>query len=278
MPLVLVGTPIGNLGDLAPRAVEELTRADLIACEDTRRTRALLTAAGVGARRRLLSLHEHNEASRVEVILGYLAAGERVALTSDAGMPLVSDPGQRLVAAALDAGYEVAVVPGPSAVLSALVLSGMDASRFCFEGFLPRSGRARTARLEELAAETRTAVLFEAPQRVPATLGDLARALGGDRRVAVARELTKVHEEMWRGTLEDAAGRYSEADARGEHVLVLEGVLMPVHEYADDQIEDALRQHLAEGHDKRAAVAAVVAELKLPKRRVYAIATTLTHP
>ena len=179
---MLVGTPIGNLGDLSPRAVEALRTADVVYCEDTRHTRKLLTHAGLtGAS--LRSLHEHNEGDRIGEVLRLVERGGTAAVVSDAGMPGISDPGGRLVAAAAEAGLRVTVVPGPSAVLGALVVSGLATDRFCFEGFLPRSGRDRKERIGKLAAETRTTVLFEAPGRVAATVRDLAEAGGPDRRV-----------------------------------------------------------------------------------------------
>ncbi len=220
--IVLVGTPIGNLGDLSPRAVEALRKADLIYCEDTRHSRRLLTHAGItGAS--LRSLHEHNEDDRTAEVLAAVAGGRTVALVSDAGMPGVSDPGSRVVAAAARAGLAVTVVPGPSAVLAALVTSGLDTGRFCFEGFLPRSGRDRKERLEVVATEPRTTVLFEAPGRVAGTVADLAAACGSERRIAVARELTKLHEEVWRGSLAEAASWIGAHPVRGEVVLVLSG-------------------------------------------------------
>ena len=212
MTLVLVATPIGNLGDLSPRAVEELRRADVVACEDTRRTGRLLQHAGVHGTS-LMRIDDHTEVSRVADVLRRLARGERVVVVTDAGMPGISDPGERLTRAAVDAGYPVEVVPGPSAAVTALVGSGLPTGRFCFEGFLPRKGSGRSERLEALAAEERTIVLYEAPHRIARTLADLAAALGADRRVVVARELTKLHEEWWRGGLGAAAAWASEASA-----------------------------------------------------------------
>ena len=273
--LVLVGTPIGNLGDLSPRAVEVLRTADVIACEDTRRTRQLLTAAGVPARGRLMAVHDHNEAAQVGGVLARLAAGEQVAVVTDAGMPGVSDPGERLVAAAVAAGHRVDVVPGPSAAVAALVVSGLPAGRWCFEGFLPRKGRDRSRRLAELAVERRTSVLFESPRRVQATVADLAEAVGGERRVAIARELTKRFEEVWRGTLEGAIAHLAETEPLGEFVLVVEGA--PEQEPATEaDVEDALRVRLASGMPKRDAVAEVAAELAVPKRHVYDAALKLS--
>jgi 16S rRNA (cytidine1402-2'-O)-methyltransferase len=272
--LVLVATPIGNLGDLSPRAVETLAAADLIACEDTRRVRQLLAHAGVASGNRLVAVNDHNEASQVRLVLERLDGGETVAVVSDAGMPAISDPGERLVKAATAAGHEVGVVPGPSAALSALVVSGLPTGRFCFEGFLPRKGKARADRLAELASERRTIVLFEAPHRIRQTLDDLVEGLGPLRRVAVARELTKLFEEVWRGTLEGARARFGAGDARGEFVLVIDGA-PPQPEPADETIEGEVQALLAAGMDKRSAVAEVTQKLDVPKRRVYDLATKL---
>jgi 16S rRNA (cytidine1402-2'-O)-methyltransferase len=272
--LVLVGTPIGNLGDLSPRAVDALTTADTIACEDTRRTRALLSHLGLPAGRRLLAVHDHNEVAQVANVLARLDKGERVVVVTDAGMPGISDPGERLVAAAAAAGHTVDVVPGPSAMVAALVVSGLSTTRFCFEGFLPRKGSARAQRLKEVAADPRTTVMFEAPHRVRATVADLATAAGGLRRVAVVRELTKLHEEIWRGTLAGAGDHLSTKEPRGEYVLVLDGA--PPPEPADEtDVEAALRARLDAGADKRVAIAEVTAALGVPKRQVYDIALRL---
>ena len=199
----MVGTPIGNLGDLSPRAVGSLASADVVYCEDTRHSRKLLTHAGISGVP-LRSLHGHNEGDRVDEVVAAVAAGRTVALVSDAGMPAVSRiRGRRRSRPSPPPDCAVTVVPGPSAVLAALVASGLATDRFCFEGFLPRSGRDRAERLAAVASESRTTVLFEAPVRTAATLRDLAAACGPDRPVAVARELTKLHEEVWRGTLAD---------------------------------------------------------------------------
>ena len=266
---MLVATPIGNLGDLSPRAIEALSRADVIACEDTRRTRQLLTHAGVRTPR-LLVVNDHTEAARVREVIALLDAGSYVAVVTDAGTPGVSDPGERLVAAAAAAGHRVEVVPGPSAVIAALVVSGLPTGRFCFEGFLPRKGSARTARLEALRTEGRTTVLYEAPHRVHQTVADLCRALGPLRRIVIARELTKLHEETWRGSLGDAEAHVA-AEPRGEHVLVLDGA-PPPGPPADDEVEAAIRRELDGGADKKTAIAAVAGRLGLPKRHVYQIA------
>ncbi|MFA5882885.1 MAG: 16S rRNA (cytidine(1402)-2'-O)-methyltransferase [Acidimicrobiia bacterium] len=275
--LVLVATPIGNLGDLAPRAVEALRSADVIAAEDTRRTRALLTHAGVPGGRRLIAVHEHNERARAAELVERIRAGARVAFVTDAGMPGISDPGERLVRVCSEAGLRVEVVPGPSAALAALVVSGLPTSRFVMEGFLPRSGKERTTRLAELSVETRTAVLFEAPNRVAATLGDLVAVCGGERRVVIARELTKRYEEVWRGTLTEAVAHVVDHEPRGEHVLVLAGA-SPTGAPDDDAIRAAVQGLLGDGVSARDAAAEVAAALGVPKRRAYDIAIALRRP
>jgi len=271
--LVLVATPIGNLGDLAPRAVATLAEADLVCCEDTRRTRALLAFAGI-AGKRLLSLHAHNEAARVPEVLARLAEGATVAVVSDAGTPGISDPGARVVAAAARAGVPVTVVPGPNAVLGALVVSGLPTDRFCFEGFLPRRGAERRRRLEALAVEDRTSVLYEAPGRLAATLAELAELLGPTRPVAVVRELTKLHEEVWRGALGDAAAEFGGRDVLGEVAVVVSGA--PKGEPpADGELVAALRDRLDAGDTLRDAAAEVARHHHVPRRRVYELGLAL---
>ncbi len=269
--LVLVATPIGNLGDLSPRAVQELAGADAVVCEDTRRTGKLLERAGVRARA-LLVANDHNEVRRIGEVLERLGRGERIVVVSDAGMPGISDPGERLVRAAVDAGHAVEVVPGPSAAVAALVVSGLPTGRFVMEGFLPRKGSGRTARLAEVAAERRTVVLYEAPHRLARTLADLAAACGEDRPVVIARELTKLHEEVWRGNLGDAVARAADAEPRGEHVVVLAGAPAP-EEADDDAIREALAAARGAGLSTKDAVATVARALGVAKRRVYDLAT-----
>ncbi len=270
--LVLVGTPIGNLGDLSPRAVEALRDADVIYCEDTRHSRKLLTHAGITGPS-LRSLHEHNEQDRIGEVLEAVAGGRDVALVTDAGMPGISDPGERVVSAAIAAGLQVSVVPGPSAVLAALVVSGLEGGRFCFEGFLPRSGRARRERLETIAAEGRTTVLFEAPGRLAGTCNDLARSCGGDRRIAVARELTKLHEEIWRGRLDEAIAWSEAAQVRGEVVLVLEGApMVTAPAVGDDVLIAALVDRLRQGERARGVIDEVAELFGVPRKRVYSLA------
>jgi len=271
--LVLIGTPIGNLGDLSPRAVEELARADVVACEDSRRTGRLLQHAGVSARA-LLVVNDHNEAQRVGDVLTRLARGERVAVVTDAGMPGISDPGERLVRAAARDGHTIEVVPGPSAAIAALVASGLPTARFVFEGFLSRKAGARRQRLAELVDDERTLVFYEAPHRLAATLTDLCAVLGAWRRVAVARELTKLHEEIWRGHLNEAAAWAAETPPRGEIALVVQGALPPGP--ADEAaVEAAVQARLDAGDSARDAATPVAADLGVPKRQAYAVANRL---
>jgi 16S rRNA (cytidine1402-2'-O)-methyltransferase len=271
--LVLVSTPIGNLGDMPPRAVETLKACALICCEDTRHSGKLLSHTGVSGVR-LAVTNEHTEDARRDEVLGLLASGLDVAVITDAGTPGISDPGMRLVAAAIGEGYTVSAVPGPAALVMAVVLSGFDTGRFAFDGFLPRSGKERTERLAEVAAERRTSVLYEAPHRVQRTVADLAAVCGGRRRVALARELTKFHEEVWRGTLGDAVVHITEVEPRGEYVVVLEGA--PKNAPAtDDDILDALRMALRSGADRRSAIATVMTTTGAAKRRVYDLALTI---
>lgn len=268
--LVLVSTPIGNLGDMAPRAVETLRACALICCEDTRHTGKLLAHVGVRGVR-LGVANEHTEAARIDEVLGLLEEGLDVAVVTDAGTPGISDPGARLVTAAIGAGHTVTAVPGPAALVMALVLSGFDTTRFVFEGFLPRSGRERVTRLAEVAAERRTVVLYEAPHRVARTVTDLGAACGEERRVALTRELTKLYEEVWRGTLADAITHLAAHEPRGEFVVVLEGAPAPAP--ADDEaILHALRTTLAAGADRRTAIATVVSATGASKRHVYDLA------
>ncbi len=268
--LVLVATPIGNLGDLAPRAVDVLARAALVCCEDTRRTGRLLQHAGVSGAR-LAVCNEHTELARVGEVLGVLAAGGDVAVVTDAGTPGISDPGERLVAAVLDAGYEVTAVPGPAAFVQALVTSGQATGRFVFEGFLPRTGRARRERLDELAAERRTIILYEAPHRIARTIADLVELVGADRPVTVSRELTKLYETVVRGTLGDV----ELGDPRGEYVVVLAGAPVSTEVPDDDAVRAALREELAAGASRRDAAAAVSARLGVPRRTAYELSVNL---
>lgn len=219
--LFLVATPIGNLEDMTARAIHVLSQADLVAAEDTRRTRQLLNHFGLT--KPLVSYFQHNQLQREESLINALRAGKKIALVSDAGMPGISDPGTSLVQAAVAAGIRVTPIPGASASLSALAASGLSTERFVFEGFLPRAGKERKKRLQALAAEERTIILYEAPHRLRETLHDLRAVLGDERRITVARELTKVYEEFWRGNLGEAEAEFNQREVRGEFSLVLEG-------------------------------------------------------
>lgn len=265
--LVLVGTPIGNLADLTPRAVEALRDADVIAAEDTRRTRALLSHAGVPAGRRLVAVHEHNERARAAQLVAAIQSGTTVAVVTDAGLPAISDPGARLVRTCLDAGLDVEVVPGPSAALTALVVSGLPTDRFVFEGFLPGRATARRARLAELVDEPRTTVLFESPHRLAETLAELLDALGPARPLVLARELTKLHEEVVRGTVASALDHVRARPPRGEYVLVLGGAAPA--EATDEDVAAAAGAAVAAGRSAKDAAAQVAAELGVSKRRAY---------
>jgi len=250
--MYVVGTPIGNLGDLSERARQTLESVDLVAAEDTRRTGKLLSHIGVKGR--MVSLFEGNESRRIEEILDRLREGDAVALVSDAGMPAVSDPGFRLLRAATEAGVEVSVVPGPSAVTAALVVSGLPTDRWVFEGFLPRRAGERRARLRALAHDPRTVVLFESPRRIVTLLRDVLVELG-DRRAALARELTKLHEEVVRGRVSEVLSSVLDSEPRGEIVVVIEGA-EPAEADLDELVDEA-RRLVADGMRKREAAAAV---------------------
>ncbi len=267
--LVLAGTPIGDARDAPPRLAEELAAADVVAAEDTRRLRRLTAALGVAPAGRVVSYHEHNEATRTPELVAELVAGHRVLLVTDAGMPSVSDPGYRLVRAAVDAGVRVTAVPGPSAVLTALAVSGLPVDRFCFEGFLPRKPGERAARLRALAEEPRTMVFFEAPHRLGRTLAAMAEALGPERPAVVCRELTKTYEEVRRGGLVELAG-WAADGVRGEVTVVVAGAPAAAAEVTDPA-DLALRvaRREAAGEPRKAAMAAVAAEAGVPRRVVY---------
>ena len=268
--IVLVGTPIGNLGDLSPRAAEVLAAADVIACEDTRRTGRLLAHLGLASPGYVV-LNEHTEGDRTAELVARARAGADVVVVSDAGMPGVSDPGEWLVSQAVAAGVPVEVVPGPSSLLAALVVSGLTTSRFVFEGFLPRRGSARTERLGAVLRESRTTVLFEAPHRLARTLEDLVAVAGAERRIVLARELTKLHEEIWRGTLGEAVERIGAVEPRGEYVLVVDGA-PPTPDADDGAILEALADARRRGLSTRDASTEVADRLGVPRRRVYGLA------
>ena len=267
--LVLVATPIGNLGDLSPRAASTLAAADIVCCEDTRHTGMMLTRLGIKAQR-LVSLHAGNEDQRIPLILGELIAGRSVAVVSDAGMPAIADPGERLVRAAAGAGVRVTAVPGPSAVPTAVALSGLRAAKWHFEGWIARKGRERTAQLAAIAASSCPSVCFESPQRIVATLEGLSQSCGAERRVAVCRELTKLHEEVLRATAGEAATHFGATQPRGEFVIVVDGA--PAGErVVPDTAALALEVTalMANGRSRRDAVDEVAARHALPRRAVY---------
>ncbi|HSK27107.1 MAG TPA: 16S rRNA (cytidine(1402)-2'-O)-methyltransferase [Jiangellales bacterium] len=266
--LVLAGTPIGDATDAPPRLALELARADVVAAEDTRRLRRLCQALGVTPAGRVVSYFEGNEVARTPELVEALERGERVLLVTDAGMPSVSDPGYRLVAAAVQAGVRVTAAPGPSAVLTALAVSGLPVDRFCFEGFLPRRAGERARRLAALAADDRTLVFFEAPHRLAAMLTACAEAFGADRPGAVCRELTKTYEEVRRGHLGELAD-WAAGGVRGEVTVVVGGAPAPaVDPDADPAAMVAERE--AAGMPRKQAIAEVAMELGRPKREVYA--------
>lgn len=266
--LVLAATPIGQAGDAPPRLAAELAGADVIAAEDTRRLSRLASDLGVDVKGRVTSYFDGNEAARTPGLVARLLAGDRVVLVTDAGMPSVSDPGYRLVVAAVEAGVVVTAVPGPSAVLTALAVSGLPVDRFCFEGFLPRKAGERARRLAGLAAEERTLVFFEAPHRTAAALAALAEAFGADRPAAVCRELTKTHEEVRRGPLGDLVG-WAEEGVRGEVTIVVSGA-SPAS-VADDaeSLRDAVADLERAGEPRKDAIKTVAARAGVPKRVVY---------
>ncbi len=265
--LVLAGMPIGNVEDASPALLRALATADVVAAEDTRRFQAFLGRAGAACEARVLSYFEGNEAVRTPELVALLRDGRTVVLVSDAGMPSVSDPGYRLVAAAIEAAVRVTAVPGPSAVLTALALSGLATDRFCFEGFLPRKAGARRAALAALAGERRTMVFFEAPHRVAEMLGDAASMLGGERPAAVCRELTKTYEEVRRGGLADLE-RWAEAGVLGEVTVVVAGAAkgegLPFAEALDE-----VRRRVAGGEKRSVAAAAVAAASGHDRHELY---------
>ncbi|WP_078504207.1 16S rRNA (cytidine(1402)-2'-O)-methyltransferase [Streptomyces viridochromogenes] len=267
--LVLAGTPIGDSADAPPRLAEELAGADVVAAEDTRRLRRLTQALGVTPGGRIVSYFEGNESARTPELVAELLGGARVLLVTDAGMPSVSDPGYRLVAAAVEKDIRVTAVPGPSAVLTALALSGLPVDRFCFEGFLPRKAGERLSRLREVAEERRTLVYFEAPHRLDDTLAAMAEVFGAERRAAVCRELTKTYEEVRRGGLGELAAWAAEG-VRGEITVVVEGAPEKgAEEIGAEELVRRVRVREEAGERRKEAIAAVAAAAGVPKREVF---------
>lgn len=265
--LHVVATPIGNLEDVTLRALRTLREADLVFAEDTRRTRILLDHHGIDARP--VSLHAHNEAARLGRALEALEGNGVVAVVSDAGTPLLSDPGERLVRAAADAGHRVEPIPGASAVLVALAGAGVRAQPFTFLGFLPRKVGARRLEVEAFKKRVETLVIFESPRRVASTLVELAEWLGAERRACVARELTKMHEEFARGTLDELAGQFAEG-ARGEVTIVVEGAELGTAELSDEELDEEVRSRVAQGEGAREIAADLAPRGGRPRREIYA--------
>ena len=265
--LCLVGTPIGNLGDMSPRALRALEEADFIAAEDTRVTLKLLNHFNI--KKPLVSYYEHNARSAGERILERILAGESCALVTDAGMPSVSDPGEDLAARCAGAGVELTAVPGPCAAVTALALSALPSGRFCFEGFLSTSGRSRREHLESLKGERRTMVFYEAPHKLVKTLEDLCAAFGPGRRIALCREMTKLHEEVVRSTLGEAAALYAETPPRGEFVLVVEGAAEARAEFGREEALALVERRRAEGMSLKEACRLTAEETGIKKNELY---------
>lgn len=269
--LWLVATPIGNLEDLSPRAAGVLRAATIICCEDTRHSGSLLKRIGATPER-LVVANEHTEHDAIETVLTALASGAIVAVISDAGTPAISDPGERLVRAAIDAGHRVHSTPGPVAFVMAAAMSGLPTARIAFDGFLPRSGSERRERLTEVSRERRTTVLYEAPHRLERTLVDLAEACGPDRQIVLAREMTKLHEDFWRGTLADAVIHAQTVAPRGEYALVIGPAIILTTDITDADIASELGARTGAGLSTRDAIDEVTNALGVARKRVYAIA------
>ncbi|WP_394525262.1 16S rRNA (cytidine(1402)-2'-O)-methyltransferase [Paenarthrobacter nicotinovorans] len=266
--IVLAATPIGNVGDASTRLMELLATSDIVAAEDTRRLHRLVTALGVEVSGRVISYHEHNEVAKTGELLDHVRAGKTILMVSDAGMPAVSDPGFRLVEGAVAAGLTVTAVPGPSAVLTALALSGLPTDRFCFEGFLPRKSGERNSRLADLADERRTMVFFEAPHRLEVMLRALHERFGAERRVAVCRELTKTYEEVIRGTLRELLEWAENNEVRGEIAVVVGGAPEQEPGKPEDHVA-AVNELISQGIRLKEAVAAVAEDARVSKRELY---------
>ena len=266
--LVVIGTPIGNLGDISERAIRELREVDLICCEDTRRTGKLLNLLNITPRPDLEVLNEHTEEKRANEILNRITAGLRVALVTDAGMPGIADPGQYLIKSAIDHEINLEIVPGPTAGIVALIASGLPTSRFVFQGFIPRKGEERQRRIEEIARDDKTTVIYESAKRIERTIEDLLNVCGGEREAIIARELTKMHEEIQRGTLRLLHRKMSDISTKGEFVLILSG-FSEDHYVSDSHLKEELQEIIGSGKSKRDAVKELTSKYQLSKRRVY---------
>jgi len=271
--LYIVGTPIGNLEDMTFRAVQILQSVDAIAAEDTRHTGKLLQHFQIQTPQ--ISYHEHNCYDRLPELLSQLSQGKAIALVTDAGMPGISDPGYELVKACIEAGIPVVPVPGPSAGITALCAAGLPTDRFVFEGFLPASGQQRQQRLESLSAESRTLIFYESPHRLRQTLPDLAASLGENRGIVLARELTKLHEEFWRGSIGEAIAHYHHHEPKGEFTLVVAGAQMEIPVLSQDVLKAELQQIMAQGVSRSQASRQLAQMTKLPRRQLYQLALSL---
>jgi 16S rRNA (cytidine1402-2'-O)-methyltransferase len=267
--LYLVATPIGNLADISERALKVLSEVDFVAAEDTRNSGLMLSRLGI--KRPLISYHEHNKAAKGGEIADRLAAGESCALISDAGTPAISDPGEDLVRLCAERGIPVSSIPGACAAITALTLSALATRRFCFEGFIPTASKERRARLEAISSEERTQIIYEAPHKLRKTLDELLAVCGGERKIALCRELTKLNEEALRMTLSEAVGYYAEKEPRGEYVLVLEGAQKSTDSAISQMsIREHLEYYISEGMPTKDAIKTVAKERGLPKNEVYA--------
>ncbi|PSB00892.1 16S rRNA (cytidine(1402)-2'-O)-methyltransferase [Merismopedia glauca] len=273
--LYLVGTPIGNLEDMTFRGVRILQGVDLIAAEDTRHTGKLLQHFQITTPQ--ISYHEHNQQQRLPELIAKLQQGKTIALVTDAGMPLISDPGYLLVKACVDAKISVIPVPGATASITALSGAGLPTDRFVFEGFLPTKGKERRQRLEEIRMETRTAIFYEAPHRVRQTLADFAAFLGEERRIVLARELTKIHEEFWRGTLAEAIAYYTQKEPQGEYTLVVAGTSPETPVITEARLKEELQALLAGGMTRSQASQHLAQVTSLPRRQIYQLALELNN-
>ncbi|MDD3438323.1 MAG: 16S rRNA (cytidine(1402)-2'-O)-methyltransferase [Clostridiaceae bacterium] len=276
--LYLCATPIGNLEDITLRCVRVLREADIIAAEDTRQAIKLLNHFQI--RKPLISYHEHNKHEKGKEIVELLRSGKNIALVSDAGMPAISDPGEELVRLCIDSGIEIIPLPGPSASLTALIVSGLSTRRFCFEGFLPSNKKERKERLKKLSAETRTIIVYEAPHRLLDTLGEIMEYLG-DRRISVSREITKKFEETVRGEISSVIGIFKERAVKGEFVLIIEGISekelvdIELKKWDNVSVEEHIAMYSQQGADKKEAIKMVAEDRKLPKKEVYKIGCNL---
>jgi 16S rRNA (cytidine1402-2'-O)-methyltransferase len=271
--LYIVGTPIGNLEDMTFRAIAVLRQVDLIAAEDTRHTGKLLQHFQIKTPQ--ISHHEHNRATRIPELVEKLQQGKSIAIVTDAGMPCISDPGYELVKACAAAGLGVVPIPGVTAVVTAIAASGLDSGRFSFEGFLPAKSKERQGILQNLAQEPRTMVFYESPHRLRETLAAMVVAFGDDRAVTIGRELTKLHEEFWRGSLGDAIALYATREPKGEYTIVLAGATAFATTVSDADLRSALGRLLADGLSRSAASKQLAAELNLPKREIYQLSLEL---